>query len=263
MKTKQNNIFTNNTYFTKDNSRIFIDKLFLNTRLFFSLKYIQFLLKNRKIALKGIYDKKSWILSSYNVFKLIENCGGKFHIEGLNNIKEYTEPVVYISNHMSAMESMIFPYLIAPFKEVTFVVKESLVKHFLFGPVMRTRKPITVGRSNSREDLISVMKQGKELLSNGTSIIIFPQGGRKDIFKAEEFNSLGVKLAKSSNVKVIPIALKTDFWGNGKMIKDFGPIRRKRDIFISVGNPIEITGNGKKENDQIIEFISNKLDNWN
>ena len=263
MSNLRNNFFPKNEYNTEDNSRIFIDKLFLNTRVFFVLKYILFVLKNRKLALKGIYDKKAWILSSYNVFKLIENCGGKFHIEGLDKIKECTEPVVFVSNHMSAMESMIFPYLIAPFKEVTFVVKESLVKHFLFGLVMRTRNPITVGRSNSREDLISVMKQGKELLSNGTSIIIFPQGGRRDIFKAEEFNSLGVKLAKSSNVKVIPIALKTDFWGNGNIVKDLGPIRRKRDIYITIGNPIEITKNGKAENDQIIEFIGNKLNEWN
>ena len=263
MKITQENIFTENSYFTKDNSRIFIDKLFLNTRIFFIFKYVLFVIRNRKLALKGIYDKKAWILSSYNVFKLIENCGGKFHVEGLDKIKNCKEPVVFVSNHMSAMESMIFPYLIASFKEVTFVVKESLVKHFLFGPVMKSRNPITVGRSNSREDLISVMKQGKELLSNGTSIIIFPQGGRRDIFKSEEFNSLGVKLAKSSNVKVIPIALKTDFWGNGNIVKDFGPIRRKRDIFITIGNPIEITKNGKAENDQIIEFIENKLEEWN
>ena len=122
MKITQENNFTANSYFTKDNSRIFIDKLFLNTRVFFIFKYVLFVIRNRKLALKGIYDKKAWILSSYNIFKLIENCGGKFHIEGLDKIKECKEPVVFVSNHMSAMESMIFPYLIAPFKKVTFVV---------------------------------------------------------------------------------------------------------------------------------------------
>jgi len=263
MKSIKTKIFSNNTYHTEDNSRIFLDKIFLNSRIYFVLKYARLVLKNRKIALRGSYDTKNWVLSSLDVLHLIENCGGKFHIEGLNNIKDYKEPVVFISNHMSAMESMIFPALIAPFKEVTFVVKESLTTHFFFGPVMRARKPITVGRSNSREDLISVMKQGKEILNDNTSIVIFPQGGRRDIFKAEEFNSLGVKLAKSSNVQVIPIALKTDFWGNGKIVKDLGPIRRKRKIFISFGEPIEITGNGKKENDQIIDFIGNKLEEWN
>jgi len=252
-----------NEYKTKENQRILADKLFLSTRSYFVFKYIQMVLQNRKIALKGLYNREKWALSSYNVFKLIENCGGDFHISGLENFRNSKEPAVIVSNHMSAMESMIFPCLIAPFMEVTFVVKESLVNHPLFGPVMRARTPITVGRTNSREDLISVMKQGKEFLENGTSVVIFPQGGRRDIFKPEEFNSLGVKLAKSAGVKVIPMAIKTDFWGNGKIIRDLGPIRRNKKIFISIEKPIDITGNGKPENDQIIEFIENKLNTWN
>ena len=262
MESIKNIFFAENNYFTKDNSRKFIDKLFLNTRLYFCFKYVLLVLKNRRLALKGIYDRKAWALSSLDVFKLIEDCGGKFQIQGIDNIRNYKESVVFISNHMSAMESMIFPCIIAPFREVTFVVKESLTTHPFFGPVMRARNPIAVGRSNSREDLMLVMKTGKEYLENGTSIVIFPQGGRRDTFKPEEFNSLGVKLAKSAGIKVIPIALKTDFWGNGNIIRDLGPIRRKRDIKITIGEPIEITGNGKKQNDQIVEFIGQKLKEW-
>lgn len=263
MESIKNIFFAENNYFTKDNSRKFIDKLFLNTRLYFCFKYILLVFKNRRLALKGIYDREAWALSSLDVFKLIENCGGKFQIQGIDNIRNCKEPVVFISNHMSAMESMIFPCIIAPFREVTFVVKESLTTYPFFGPVMRARNPIAVGRSNSREDLMSVLKTGKEYLEKGTSIVIFPQGGRRDIFKPEEFNSLGVKLAKSAGMKVIPIALKTDFWGNGNIIKDLGPIRRKRDIKITIGESIEIIGNGKKQNDQIIEFIGTNLEEWN
>lgn len=255
-------IFRENSYNTPRNSRLVIDKLFLNTRIYFVYKYLQMVFKNRRLAQKGIYDREAWALSSLDVFQLIENCGGNYQIDGFDNIKNCKEPVVFVSNHMSGMESMIFPGLIAPHKEVTFVVKENLTTHFLFGPVMRSRNPIPVGRSNSREDLMLVMKKGKEFLQNGCSVVIFPQGGRRDIFKGEEFNSLGVKLAKSACVKVVPIALKTDFWGNGNLIRDLGPIRRKRKIHIEIGEPIEITGNGKAENDQIIEFISNKLSEW-
>lgn len=255
--------FNESNYTTKGNLRLLSDRLFLNTRIYFVIKYILLVFKNRKLAKKGLYNTSEWAKSSYEVFKLIENCGGKFYIEGINNIKSTKEPVVFVSNHMSAMEAMVFPCLIAPYKEVTFVVKESLATHPFFGPVMRARNPITVGRSNSREDLMSVIKQGKENLENGISIVIFPQGGRRDIFKPEEFNTLGVKLAKSAKVKVVPIALKTDFWGNGKIIRDLGPIRRKRNIYITIGEAIEINGNGKQENDFIIDFISNNLSEWN
>ncbi|HAF31212.1 MAG TPA: 1-acyl-sn-glycerol-3-phosphate acyltransferase [Bacteroidales bacterium] len=255
--------FTENHYTTRPNSRKLIDKLFLNTRIYFVLKYIQLIFVSRKLALKGIYNRKAWAESSYDVVKLIEHCGGKFHIEGFDNFRNCDEPVVIVSNHMSAMESMIFPAIIAPFMEVTFVVKASLARHFLFGPVMRARDPIAVERSNSREDLMYVMNKGKEFIEKGISVVIFPQGGRRETFIPEEFNSLGVKLAKSTGVKVIPMAIKTDFWGNGKLIKDLGPIRRDREIYITIGEPIEITGKGKEQNNQIVDFIETNLSKWN
>jgi len=255
-------LFSQDSYRTKENARSFLDKLALNTRTYFVLKYLQLLFRNRRCAIKGLYDRKAWAISSYEVIKLIEECGGQFNIEGINNLNNIKEPVVIVSNHMSAMESMIFPGLLAPFIEVTFVVKVSLARHFLFGVIMRARNPITVGRTNSREDLISVMSQGKQFLEKGISVVIFPQGGRRDVFKPEEFNSLGVKLASSANVKVLPIALKTDFWGNGKIIKDFGRINRKSKIHIKFGELVTVDGSGKEQNKKIIEFISDNLSIW-
>ena len=262
MKTLDLNYFQGNEYSTKNNSRFLIDKIFLNTRIYFVIKYALLVLKNRKLALHEKYDRKACSISSMDTLKLIEHCGGKFHIEGIDNVRNCKEPVVFVSNHMSALEVMVFPCLIAPFLEISFVIKKSLNKHFFMGPVVRARNPIAVGRLNSREDLISVMEQGKNLIEKGNSIIIFPQGGRREIFNPKEFNSLGVKLAKFTGSKVIPIALKTDFWGNGKLVRDLGPIRRKRDIFITFGKPVEIKGNGKMENEQIIKFIGNKLKEW-
>jgi 1-acyl-sn-glycerol-3-phosphate acyltransferase len=157
---------------------------------------------------------------------------------------------------------MVFPGIIAPIKEVTFVVKDSLVKHPLFGPIMRARSPIVVGRSDSREDLVKVMQQGQELLSKGISVIIFPQSHRRVEFIPKEFNSLGVKLAKAANVQVIPVAIKTDFWGNGKYIKEVGRINRNKPIYMDFGAPMSIHGTGKEEHSKIIDFIISHLAKW-
>ena len=164
---------------------------------------------------------------------------------------------------MSTLETMVFPCIIAPLMEVTFVVKDSLVKHPFFGPIMRARKPIVVSRSNSREDFKTVMNLGQALLANGTSIIVFPQNTRTVDFIPKEFNSLGVKLANNAKVQVIPIAIKTDFWGNDKYLKDLGPINRKKPIYMAFGEPFSIAGSGKEENNRIIEFISSHLVKWN
>jgi 1-acyl-sn-glycerol-3-phosphate acyltransferase len=157
---------------------------------------------------------------------------------------------------------MVFPGLIAPHRDVTFVVKDSLVRHPLFGPVMRSREPIIVGRAEPRKDFEIVMSQGMSLLSRGISIVVFPQSTRSDVFRPEEFNSIGVKLAKKAGVKVVPVAIKTDFWGNGKIIKEIGPLNHLKPIMIKFGEPFPVTGNGKEENQKIIDYIIGHLRNW-
>jgi 1-acyl-sn-glycerol-3-phosphate acyltransferase len=132
----------------------------------------------------------------------------------------------------------------------------------LFGDVMRSRNPVVVGRTDPRKDFETVMTEGHKLLSSGISIIIFPQSTRNLIFKPEEFNSLGVKLARKAGVNIVPVALKTDYWGNGKIIKELGPIDRHKEIFFHFGEPFPVTGNGKEENQRIIDFIQTHLDSW-
>lgn len=258
-----NKYFPKNSYDTaEDTKRFFIDKIFLNTRWGFFIKYFGILKSCRKLAFTNQYDRSNWAKSSYDVFQIIEGCGGKFHISGLENIKDLKEPVVYISNHMSTLETMIFPSIIAPIQECTFVVKESLTTHPFFGPIMRARNPIAVARENPREDFKVVMEEGQKKLAGGTSVIIFPQSTRTADINPKTFNSLGVKLAIKAGVKVVPVAIKTDFWGNGKVVKDIGKIDRTKPIYMKFGKPMEVKAPGKKENAEIIDYIVGNLKEW-
>jgi 1-acyl-sn-glycerol-3-phosphate acyltransferase len=254
--------FTQDHYHTKENRRVLADKLMLGTSTYFLARFLRIVFRNRKLAVQGKYDNDQWVSSSLDVLKLIEECGGRFHITGLDNLKKEAGPVVVISNHMSVLENMVFPGILAQGRRVTFVVKESLVKYPVFGPVMRSRKPIVLSRSNPREDLKTVMSQGLELLKQGSSVMIFPQSTRKSEFIPGEFNTIGVKLAGRANVPVIPVAIKTDFWRNGRIIKDLGPICRKKTIHMTFGEPVPIHGNGKEEHARIVGFIRSELSKW-
>jgi 1-acyl-sn-glycerol-3-phosphate acyltransferase len=256
--------FESTTYHTPEKEHPSIwDKILLNNRLYFAFRYAGTVLRTRKEAINKIYDTKAWADSSFEILKYLEKTGGRFHITGMENISKPAGPALFICNHMSTLETMILPCIIAPHREVTFVVKDSLVKHPLFGDVMRSRNPIVVGRTDPRKDFEAVMNGGMDLLSKGISIIIFPQSTRSVAFKPEEFNSLGVKLAKKAGVQVVPIAIKTDFWGNGKLIKELGPLDNKKLIYIKFGEPFSVTGNGKEENQKIIDFIQSNLSVWN
>ena len=255
--------FDSNNYNTPEKETLsFIEKIRLDNRIYFTFKFASVVLRTRKEAIRKGYDTKAWTDSSIEILRFIEKTGGIFHITGMENITKSPGPVLFISNHMSTLETMILPSIIGPHKELTFVVKESLVKHPLFGAVMRSRNPIVVGRTDPRNDLEAVMNGGVDLLEKGISIIIFPQSTRSVEFKPEEFNSLGVKLAKKAGVEVVPVALKTDFWGNGKLIKELGPIDHHKHIHIKFGEPMQITGNGKMDNQKIIDFIKSSLGEW-
>jgi 1-acyl-sn-glycerol-3-phosphate acyltransferase len=259
----QTGYFDSYSYDTPVKERLNLIEWFrLNSRLYFTYKYAIIVFRTRKQARHGAYGDKEWADSSFYIFRFIEKTGARFHITGMENIASSPDPVIFIGNHMSTLETMVLPGLISPLRRITFVVKESLVKHPLFGDVMSSRDPIIVGRTDPRKDFEAVMNGGMELLSKGISIVIFPQSTRSIEFKPEEFNSLGVKLAKKAGVKVVPIALKTDYWGNGKLIKELGPIDCHKPIYIKFGEPFEVPGSGKEENQKIINFIQFWLEEW-
>lgn len=255
--------FKEDTYKTpKETSRIFWDKLTLNSNIHFMVRFMTYIMQSRSIALKGKFSTEMWAENSYKIFKLVEECGGRYNMSGLSNISKNEAPTVFVGNHMSTLETMILPGIIANVKEVVFVVKDSLVKHPWFGPVIRARAPIVVGRKDSRADLKLVMQQGLAAIKEGKSVVIFPQSTRMQQFIPEQFNSLGVKLAAKAGVSVTPLALKTDFWGPGKLFKDLGPIYREREIFLSFGEAMDVDGNGKTTHQATVNFIQTCLANW-
>ena len=196
------------------------------------------------------------------IIPLCKNFGGVFDIRGLDNIREIPGSCVIAANHQSTLETVIFPSLMRNIKPVTFVVKKSLVTGWLFGPVMRLFNPIALDRKEPRVDLNKVMHEGTAALSEGKSVVLFPQGTRCKGFDPLSFNSLAIKLANRAGVPVVPCAIKTDFWENGKIISTAGDIYPSRPIHIEFGKAIYIDGAGKKEQKLLVDFIDRKYKGW-
>jgi 1-acyl-sn-glycerol-3-phosphate acyltransferase len=127
---------------------------------------------------------------------------------------------------------------------------------------MRSRDPIAVTRDNPREDFKAVMEGGIKRLEQGISIVVFPQTTRSSDFDASQFNTIGVKLAARAKVPVVPVALLTDAWGNGRWLKDLGAIDPKKKVYFDFGEPLTVKGRGAEEHQKIIEFIEGKLSEW-
>jgi 1-acyl-sn-glycerol-3-phosphate acyltransferase len=210
----------------------------------------------------GTYDTTAWCESSLEVLRALERIGTRVEITGIDHFRDVKGPCVFLSNHMSTLETFVLPVIIAPIKPVTFVVKESLVQTPVFKYVMRSRDPITVGRTNPREDLKAVLEGGTERLKSGISIIIFPQTTRFLDFDPNTFNTIGIKLARKAGVPAVPVALKTDAWGNGKYLKDFGRMDPSLPVHFAFGKPQWIKDRGTEEHSHVIEFIGSRLKEW-
>ncbi|MCI7644173.1 MAG: 1-acyl-sn-glycerol-3-phosphate acyltransferase [Lentisphaeria bacterium] len=257
-------LFKGDNYDTPESvKRSWFDRLVLGCRINFYWRNFMIFKKTGALGRQGKLDRFSEVFYSNQNIKIVESCGGKFHLSGLNNVHNlHGEPVVIIGNHMSLLETAIMHAIIGPDLKFTFVIKEALLRVPYFGDIMRSMEAIPVGRDNPREDLRTVLNRGKELLQQGRSIIIFPQSTRSEIFEPDKFNSIGVKLAKSAGVRVLPMALKTDFLENGKYLRDIGRVRRDRPICFAFGEPLTVEGNGKETQEKIIEFILANLTRW-
>jgi len=229
---------------------------------FYLVHLLRIIFYSNRQARKNIYNDVRWVNSSIDVIDCLEKVGVKFEITGMKNLSVIPGPFIFVANHMSILETLVLPGLIHPITKVVFVMKEELLKFPLFGTLSGARDPIVVGRLNPREDLISVLNQGAERIKNGKGVVIFPQRTRSKYFIPSSFNTLGIKLAKKNNVPVIPVAILSDAWGNGKLLKDFGKIDPSKEVKISFGEPIIIKGNGNEEHQQAIDFIGGKFKEW-
>ena len=229
---------------------------------FFHLKMLYLYVQGWWWASRGIYDDQKWVFGSLRVLDLLESVGVRFQIENLGLPGRLQGPVVFVANHMSTLETFVPPCLIQPRRRIVFVVKESLLRFPFFGRVMRARNPVAVGRKNPRQDLRVVLEQGSRRIAEGHSVVVFPQTTRSGHFAPEQFNTMGIKLARRANVPVVPIALKTDAWGVGSIVKDFGPIDPRKKVGIAFSEPIVPKGTGQEEHGEVVRFILGKLEEW-
>jgi 1-acyl-sn-glycerol-3-phosphate acyltransferase len=231
--------------------------------LIFRLKVLGIIRDAGLRASSALYSGAMWAQDSLRVLRALEESGCRLRIEGLDNIDRAQGPCVFIANHMSTLETFVLPVLIQPRREVTFVVKESLLRTPYFRFVLQSREPIALSRNNPRRDLAAVLEGGEARLKNGRSIIIFPQSTRSLSLNPEQFNSIGVKLARRAGVPVVPVALRTDAWAAGlPPFRDFGPLHPERPVHVRFGEPFSVQGSGKAGQAAVYGFIEACLRQW-
>ena len=191
-----------------------------------------------------------------------EKMGATVTLDGFAQRAAYKGPVVYVSNHMSTLETMVYPTALNSFGKLSIILKKSLDAIPLVGKSARAVGSIAVTRTNAREDLKTVLEEGAQRLATDSSVLLFPQGTRQKVFDARRFNSLGAKLAERAGVPIVPLAVQTDFLQTGKWIKDFGRVDPSRPIRFACGPVLMPTMGAKQMHEQSVHFIETQLRSW-
>lgn len=238
------------------------DRLFGRSDAWYYLRLAGIVRTAARKARTGRWDNPTWAHASLCTHALVERCGGRLDISGFEHADPERGPRVVVANHMSLLETFLLPGLLLPFMDIAVVVKESLCRYPVFGHVMRASDPITVSRANPRDDLKTVLTRGKEVIAGGRSVVIFPQHTRSPAFDPALFNSLGAKLAERSRVPLQPIAVKTDFMGVGRWLRDFGRINRQSTVHLAMGPAVAAQRRAREAQAEVVAFIRARLREW-
>lgn len=182
-------------------------------------------------------------------------CGVSVNVQGRENLPK-EGAYVAIANHQSEWETIYFQLLIQP---QVVVLKQELLKIPFFGWALALLEPIALDRSQKRGALKVLLEQGKDRLSRGIPLLIFPQGTRLPAGEMGKWNKGGAMLAVSNQVPMVAIAHNAGrFWPGKSLLKNPGTI----DVVISA--PISTKERSVDEvHSEAIEWLTPTLERIN
>ncbi len=177
-------------------------------KLIDAFKYFR---RQRKI----IYDaraKKDYEREREHILKATSDWGKhtcrmlgiEIEAQGLENLPD-EGPVVYVANHQSYADVAVACAMLDRF-QFGFVAKEELMKIPMYGQGIMDIRSVMIEREDPREALKAI-NSGVELIENGFSLLIFPEGTRSRCHEMANFKKGSLKLATKPKVPVVPITI--------------------------------------------------------
>ena len=207
-------------------------------------------------ALKGIVKGALTMSQKEGINTTIESIGElgtklaglDINVKNKHNLEDH-RPAVFCFNHQSSADFFIILKLLK--KDVTGIAKKEL-EMSPFGPIFKAMGAIFIDRSNKKKALAS-MKNAADVLKNGTSVAIAPEGTRSGSKKLGEFKKGAFHLAMNAGVPIVPIVIKNAYMAMPKGSKMFSPTH----IEVVVLDPVDTSEWKPKHLDNYIDDVRN------
>ena len=155
--------------------------------------------------------------------------GVRLTVKGRENILQ-DQAALYVFNHRGFYD-ILAGYTTAPYP-TAFVSKKEIGKVPMVSRWMKYMNCLFLDRSDIRQGLQTIL-QGVELLKNGTSVYIAPEGTR-NTGELLEFHAASFKLAEKSKCPIVPVALNN----TDEVLEKHMPWIHKAHVIIEYCEPI-------------------------
>ena len=178
--------------------------------------------------------------------------GVNITVKGLENIPEDKKYFV-VCSHQSMFETF---YLQTIFKSSVFILKKELMKIPLFGSYLKKMGCVSVDRDKiSKENLGFTGLVEKVLNDKRNTLIIFPQGTRKDYKDRSKFKKGFARIYNDFRINCLPIAINS-----GKTWPKSSFLKSKQNITISILKSFEPGKDVEKFSTEVENSIYKELD---
>jgi len=191
---------------------------------------------------------RSWSLTQ--MWMLRKLCGLSHTVEGLEHLPAGAH--VSMWKHSSAWETIAQASIFPP---QSWVLKRELMWIPMVGWAVHCLKPIAIDRKAGASAVNQVVEQGKQRLSQGIWILIFPEGTRVAAGESRKYGISGALLASRAGCKIIPVAHNAGYyWPRRGWVKKAGVIR------VRIGPAIEATDRDPRElNAEIRQWVEAQI----
>lgn len=177
--------------------------------------------------------------------------GIKLEVNGLDNIPE-DQAVLFIGNHASYYDIIVtYPLMKGP---TGFMAKKEIKKIPCLSWWMYFVNCIFLDRKDPRQGLQSVLN-AVDMIKNGISIFLFPEGTRSKDGRLGEFKDGGFKIATKAKCPIVPVGIQ----GTADVFENHIPFIKSSKVIVTFGEPVYTDKMDRAEIKQIPEIIKEKV----
>lgn len=155
-------------------------------------------------------------------------------VYGLENLPPSNETVVYVPNHTSFVDILLFSgFVPRPFK---YLSKAEILKIPVIGLGMKLAMHVFLARGDLRSTL-DATELCSQRLRDGNSMVLFAEGTRSADGRLQTFKKGAFQIAKAAGVRIVPVSI-----GNLHRLmpkQAILPIAPLRHAYIKIHPPIE------------------------